>query len=158
MPVTPWQLNRHKPNSDRQLLLFATLARPLCASLAVTACGQEARRQVVLHYHTFEMQSSALAAGTLAKEYTGRESGNRSGRRPERSNFKQVGPTLFQGEQIRANRLAAGSGLAKPGLETREPERRTCRGMGSMVSRILQCDYVLHLPELAAVGMLGFAR
>ena len=42
---------------------------------------------------------------------------------------QQLGPTLFLGEQIRANRLAAGSGLAKPGLETREPERRTCSGM-----------------------------
>ncbi len=43
-------------------------------------------------------------------------------------------------------RLAAGSGLAKPGLETRtrEPERRTCSGMpvGSTVSSILQCDYI----------------
>jgi hypothetical protein len=31
---------------------------------------------------------------------------------------QQLSPTLFEGEQIRANRLAAGSGLEKPGLET----------------------------------------
>ncbi len=32
---------------------------------------------------------------------------------------QQLGPILFQGEQIRANRLAAGSGLAQPGLKIR---------------------------------------
>ena len=75
-------------------------------------------------YHNFEVQWSARRNGvrTIGRSNSG---------------------TLLEGAQIRANRLAAGSGLAKPGLETREPERRTCCGMGSTVSRILQCDYII---------------
>ena len=77
--------------------------------------------------------------------YTGHESGNRRGLLPRAGTATWPDIISKAANKSQHCRLAAGSGLAKPGLETRtrEPERRTCSGMGSMVSRILQCDYII---------------
>jgi hypothetical protein len=58
-----------------------------------------------------------------------------------------------QGEKIRANRLAAGSGLTKPGLrlETREPLRRR---FFSTVSSILQYDYIIITQWLQNINVI----
>jgi hypothetical protein len=78
-------------------------------------------KQLVLHYIPFievvrRLLRNEAFAGKMYHNFEVQWSARRNGVRAiGRSNTG----TLFQGAQIRANRLAAGSGLAKMGLETR---------------------------------------
>ncbi len=87
-------------------------------------------------------------------QYTGHESSNRRCRRPCTATWPDIISRAAKKSQY--CRLAAGSGLAnlKPGLETREPERRTCSGMGSKVSSLLQCDYIIITPWLQNINVI----